>query len=138
MHTDCSSALISINILFVSTFAAAEWSVFVLKVLSELGLILLVEDDEDAEENEERAMEKGESSKTEGQAAERAQHGKSHSKVISLFSESLLPRLVNFPNLCLTVSLYLVQFSLCMYSQFTTRLHITLLTISSVQNRFRF
>lgn len=99
-----------------------EWSVFVLKVLSELGLVLLAEDDEDAEENEERTTKKGESNKTEGQAAERAQHGKSHSKIISLFTESLLPRLVSFPNLCLTVSLYSVQFSLCMSCQFTTSL----------------
>lgn len=91
-------------ILFVSTSAAVEWSAFVLKVLSELSLVLLVEDDEDAEENEERTTEKRERRETEG----RTEHGKSQSRVFSLFTESLLPRLVSFQNLCLAVSLYSV------------------------------
>ncbi|XP_037836044.1 serine/threonine-protein kinase ULK4 isoform X2 [Kryptolebias marmoratus] len=68
-----------------------EWSVFVLKVLSELSLVLLAEHDEDIEENEEN-MEKRESRETEGRTAERTEHGKSHSKVSSLFTESLLSR----------------------------------------------
>lgn len=89
-------------ILFVSTSAAVEWSAFVLKVLSELSLVLLVEDDEDAEENEERTTgKKRERRETEG----RTEHGKSQSRVFSLFTESLLPRLVNFQNLCLAVPL---------------------------------
>ncbi|XP_008297423.1 serine/threonine-protein kinase ULK4 [Stegastes partitus] len=63
-----------------------EWSVFVLRVLSELSLVLLVEDGDDTEENEERMEEKR------GGMTERIEDKSSRSQILSLFTKSLLLR----------------------------------------------
>ncbi|XP_016527904.1 serine/threonine-protein kinase ULK4 isoform X1 [Poecilia formosa] len=70
-----------------------EWSVFVLKVLSELSLVMLVQrDDENADENEDKVEEKRDRRDTEGGAAERSGDGRSCSQVLSVFTKSLLSR----------------------------------------------
>ncbi|XP_025767581.1 serine/threonine-protein kinase ULK4 isoform X4 [Oreochromis niloticus] len=63
-----------------------EWSVFVLRVLSELSLILLVQDGVDTELKEERTEENKERSEKEGKAAEERGDG------LSCITESLLSR----------------------------------------------
>nr|XP_014266340.2 serine/threonine-protein kinase ULK4 isoform X4 [Maylandia zebra] len=63
-----------------------EWSVFVLRVLSELSLILLVQDGVDTEVKEERTEENKERNEKEGQAAEERGDG------LSCITESLLSR----------------------------------------------
>ncbi|MEQ2264622.1 hypothetical protein XENORESO_014526, partial [Xenotaenia resolanae] len=66
-----------------------EWSVFVLKVLSELSLVLLVQDDDDdTDENQDKNRGRRET----GGAAERSADGRSCSQVLSVFSKSLLSR----------------------------------------------
>ncbi|XP_025767580.1 serine/threonine-protein kinase ULK4 isoform X2 [Oreochromis niloticus] len=65
-----------------------EWSVFVLRVLSELSLILLVQDGVDTELKEERTEENKERSEKEGKAAEERGDG------LSCITESLLSRLI--------------------------------------------
>ncbi|XP_054478447.1 serine/threonine-protein kinase ULK4 isoform X2 [Anoplopoma fimbria] len=68
-----------------------EWSVFVLRVLSELSLVLLLqesngtEEDEQKEENKERREEGG-------RAAEGRHHGSSCNQILALITKSLLPR----------------------------------------------
>ncbi|XP_027143141.1 serine/threonine-protein kinase ULK4 isoform X1 [Larimichthys crocea] len=68
-----------------------EWSVFVLRVLSELSLVLLVqesdqtEDDEGTEEKKERRDERG-------RAVEGIDDGSSCSEILALITKSLLPR----------------------------------------------
>ncbi|KAM4736319.1 serine/threonine-protein kinase ULK4 isoform 2-T3 [Anableps anableps] len=70
-----------------------EWSVFVLKVLSELSLVLLVQDDDDdTDENEGKIEEKRDRRETGGGAGERSGDGKSCSQVLSVFTKSLLSR----------------------------------------------
>ncbi|XP_054898282.1 serine/threonine-protein kinase ULK4 isoform X2 [Poeciliopsis prolifica] len=70
-----------------------EWSVFVLKVLSELSLVMLVQkDDENADENEDKIEGKRLRGETEGGAAERSGDGRSCSQVLSVFTKSLLSR----------------------------------------------
>lgn len=63
---------------------------FVLRVLSELSLILLVQDGVDTEVKEERTEENKERNEKEGQAAEERGDG------LSCITESLLSRLVWF------------------------------------------
>uniref|UniRef100_A0A3P9PD63 Unc-51 like kinase 4 n=1 Tax=Poecilia reticulata TaxID=8081 RepID=A0A3P9PD63_POERE len=70
-----------------------EWSVFVLKVLSELSLVMLVQkDDENADENEDKVEGKRDRRETEGGATERSGDGRSSSQVLSVFTKSLLSR----------------------------------------------
>ncbi|XP_041844643.1 serine/threonine-protein kinase ULK4 [Melanotaenia boesemani] len=71
-----------------------EWSVFVLKMLSELSPVLLVHDDDDdddgsdnAEENEERTKERRQK-----EGAKEREDGKSLSQVVSFFTNCLLSR----------------------------------------------
>ncbi|XP_035986139.1 serine/threonine-protein kinase ULK4 isoform X4 [Fundulus heteroclitus] len=70
-----------------------EWSVFVLKVLSELSLVLLVQndDDDDADENDDKVEESRDRRETRG-TAERSSDGTSRSQVLSVFTKSLLSR----------------------------------------------
>ncbi|XP_023820399.1 serine/threonine-protein kinase ULK4 isoform X2 [Oryzias latipes] len=70
----------------------AEWSVFVLKVLSELSLVLLVQDDDHTKEKEERTRQKKEMEKTGENAAEGREDGKLSGQILSLLSKSLLLR----------------------------------------------
>ncbi|XP_040900709.1 serine/threonine-protein kinase ULK4 [Toxotes jaculatrix] len=67
-----------------------EWSVFVLRVLSELGLVLLVQDgdDPDEEQKTEENREKREGTR----AAEGRDEGNSSSQILALITKSLLPR----------------------------------------------
>lgn len=75
-----------------------EWSVFVLRVLSELSLVLLVQDGDDGCE-EDRTEKRG-------GATEEREDGSSCSPVLSLISKSLLSRLVwLLLHICLTVYL---------------------------------
>lgn len=83
----------------LSLSVTAEWSVFVLKVLSELSLVLLVQDDE----NEEKIEEERDTRDT-GGAAETSGEGRSSNQVLSVFTKYLLSRLVSFPSLCLTIA----------------------------------
>uniref|UniRef100_A0A3B5R8Q8 Unc-51 like kinase 4 n=1 Tax=Xiphophorus maculatus TaxID=8083 RepID=A0A3B5R8Q8_XIPMA len=70
-----------------------EWSVFVLKVLSELSLVMLIQkDDENADENVDKIEGKRDRRETEGGAAERSGDGRSCSQVLSVFTKSLLSR----------------------------------------------
>lgn len=78
---------------------------FVLRVLSELSLVLLVQEtdgtaeDEETEENKER-REEGE------RTAEGRDDGSSCNQILALVTKSLLPRLVGlFLNISLTVSM---------------------------------
>ncbi|KAF1387604.1 hypothetical protein PFLUV_G00081580 [Perca fluviatilis] len=70
---------------------SVEWSVFVLRVLSELSFVLLVqesdgtEEDEETEENKER-REEGE------RTAEGRDDGSSYNQILALLTKSLLPR----------------------------------------------
>ncbi|XP_075322704.1 serine/threonine-protein kinase ULK4 isoform X2 [Odontesthes bonariensis] len=65
-----------------------EWSVFVLKVLSELSPVLLVQyDNDDTEENEEKTNETRPRGEAEGK-----ENGETCSQVLSLFTKCLLPR----------------------------------------------
>lgn len=77
--------------------AVGEWSVFVLKVLSELSLVLLVQDDDHTKEKEERTRQKKEMEKTGENAAEGREDGKLSGQILSLLSKSLLLRLVCLP-----------------------------------------
>uniref|UniRef100_A0A669CUY2 Unc-51 like kinase 4 n=1 Tax=Oreochromis niloticus TaxID=8128 RepID=A0A669CUY2_ORENI len=86
-HTQYSKHLLLIILsLPVFVCGAVEWSVFVLRVLSELSLILLVQDGVDTELKEERTEENKERSEKEGKAAEERGDG------LSCITESLLSR----------------------------------------------
>ncbi|XP_069549236.1 serine/threonine-protein kinase ULK4 [Brachyistius frenatus] len=69
-----------------------EWSVFVLRVLSELSLVLLVHDGDDTEENEETTEEKKDKAEKGGKAAQGKEEGGPCSEIESLISKSLLSR----------------------------------------------
>ncbi|KAM8734994.1 serine/threonine-protein kinase ULK4 isoform 1-T2 [Acanthopagrus schlegelii] len=68
-----------------------EWSVFVLRVLSELSLVLLVQENDGTEDNE-KTEEKKERSDKGGKAAEGADDGSSCSQMLTLILKTLLPR----------------------------------------------
>nr|XP_046256457.1 serine/threonine-protein kinase ULK4 isoform X3 [Scatophagus argus] len=68
-----------------------EWSVFVLRLLSELSLVLLVHESDGTEEDEE-AEEKKESRKQGGMVAQGLDDGSSCSQISALISKLLLPR----------------------------------------------
>uniref|UniRef100_A0A3P9LDT8 Unc-51 like kinase 4 n=1 Tax=Oryzias latipes TaxID=8090 RepID=A0A3P9LDT8_ORYLA len=70
----------------------AEWSVFVLKVLSELSLVLLVQDDDHTKEKKEKTRQKKEMEKTGENTAEGREDGKLSGQILSLLSKSLLSR----------------------------------------------
>ncbi|KAF6714403.1 Serine/threonine-protein kinase ULK4 [Oryzias melastigma] len=70
----------------------AEWSVFVLKVLSELSLVLLVQDDDHTEEKEERTRQTKEMEETGENTAEGREDGGLCGQILSLLSKSLLSR----------------------------------------------
>lgn len=67
-----------------------EWSVFVLRVLSELSIVLLVQESDGTEEDE-GTDEKKEKREQAGGAAEEIDEG---SQILTLLTKSLLPRLV--------------------------------------------
>ncbi|RVE62472.1 hypothetical protein OJAV_G00157310 [Oryzias javanicus] len=69
----------------------AEWSVFVLKVLSELSLVLLVQDDH-TEEKEGRTRQQKEMEEMGENTAEGREDGGLCGQILSLFSKSLLSR----------------------------------------------
>ncbi|XP_061573900.1 serine/threonine-protein kinase ULK4 [Cololabis saira] len=68
-----------------------EWSVFALKLLAELSLVLLVQEDDHTEDNEEGTREKKEIGETD-QATEGGEDGGSCSQTLFLFTKSLLSR----------------------------------------------
>ncbi|KAM9352888.1 serine/threonine-protein kinase ULK4 [Symphorus nematophorus] len=68
-----------------------EWSVFVLRVLSELSLVLLVHESDGIEEDEGTEEKKGRRDEG-GRAPEGIDDGSSCSQVIALITKSLLPR----------------------------------------------
>ncbi|XP_074510925.1 serine/threonine-protein kinase ULK4 isoform X2 [Sebastes fasciatus] len=68
-----------------------EWSVFVLRVLSELSLVLLLRESDGAEEDEE-TEEKKERREEGGRTAEGRDDGSSSNQILDLITESLLPR----------------------------------------------
>uniref|UniRef100_A0A671WX59 Unc-51 like kinase 4 n=1 Tax=Sparus aurata TaxID=8175 RepID=A0A671WX59_SPAAU len=68
-----------------------EWSVFVLRVLSELSLVLLVQESDGTEDNE-KTEEKKERSNKGGKAAEGVDDGSSCSQMLTLILKTLLPR----------------------------------------------
>ncbi|AWO96963.1 putative serine/threonine-protein kinase ULK4 [Scophthalmus maximus] len=68
-----------------------EWSVFVLRVLSELSLALLVQDG-DVPDEDVRTEERKERGEEGGRAPEERDEGISSSKILALITESLLPR----------------------------------------------
>ncbi|KAF0045132.1 hypothetical protein F2P81_001661 [Scophthalmus maximus] len=71
--------------------AVVEWSVFVLRVLSELSLALLVQDG-DVPDEDVRTEERKERGEEGGRAPEERDEGISSSKILALITESLLPR----------------------------------------------
>lgn len=73
-------------------YVTAEWSVFVLSVLSELSLVLLVQDGDHSDEDE-KTKEKKERKEEGGMAAE-GRNKNSSSQILALITKSLLPRLV--------------------------------------------
>ena len=92
----------------LSVCVTVEWSVFVLKVLSELSPVLLVQDaNDDTEENEEKTNERRQRGEAEGK-----DNGETCSQVLSLFTKCLLSRFDCLTVLSLTVSL---DFSLILY-----------------------
>ncbi|XP_056235896.1 serine/threonine-protein kinase ULK4 isoform X1 [Seriola aureovittata] len=68
-----------------------EWSVFVLRMLSELSLVLLVQDGDGPDEDEKKE-EKKERQEGGGRAAEGRDEGNSSSQILALITKSLLPR----------------------------------------------
>ncbi|KAM6909704.1 serine/threonine-protein kinase ULK4 [Xenentodon cancila] len=68
-----------------------EWSVFALKLLAELSPVLLVQDDDHAEDNEKGTQEEKETGETD-QATEGGEDGRSYSRTLFLFNKSLLSR----------------------------------------------
>ncbi|KAG8010251.1 Serine/threonine-protein kinase ULK4, partial [Nibea albiflora] len=82
--------------------AVMEWSVFVLRVLSEFSLVLLVqesdqtEDDEGTEEKKERRDERG-------RAVEGIDDGSSCSEILAVITKFLLPRMIKHSRLLPTV-----------------------------------
>lgn len=70
---------------------------FVLKVLSELSLVLLVQDDDHTEEKEERTRQTKEMEETGENTAEGREDGGLCGQILSLLSKSLLSRLVCLP-----------------------------------------
>lgn len=78
---------------FLCVCIPVEWSVFVLRVLSELSLVLLVQESDGTEDNE-KAEEKKERGDEGGKAAEGVDDGSSCSQMLALILKTLLPRLV--------------------------------------------
>ncbi|XP_075937519.1 serine/threonine-protein kinase ULK4 [Anarhichas minor] len=68
-----------------------EWSVFVLRVLSELSLVLLLQESDGTEEDE-QTEEKKERRQEGGSAAEGRDDGSSCNQILALITKSLLPR----------------------------------------------
>ncbi|KAK5862654.1 hypothetical protein PBY51_018024 [Eleginops maclovinus] len=68
-----------------------EWSVFVLRVLSELSLVLLVQGSDGTEEDEETEKKKKGAEET-GNHAERRDTGSAYTQILALVTKSLLPR----------------------------------------------
>ncbi|KAK9513459.1 hypothetical protein VZT92_026990 [Zoarces viviparus] len=68
-----------------------EWSVFVLRVLSELSLVLLLQESDGTEEDE-QTEEKKERREEGGRAAEGRDDGSSCNQILALITKSLLPR----------------------------------------------
>ncbi|KAK5892707.1 hypothetical protein CesoFtcFv8_013061 [Champsocephalus esox] len=68
-----------------------EWSVFVLRVLSELSLVLLVQG-RDETEGEEETEKKQKGTEERGNLAERRDAGSSYDQIVALVTKSLLPR----------------------------------------------
>ncbi|XP_028281168.1 serine/threonine-protein kinase ULK4 isoform X2 [Parambassis ranga] len=69
-----------------------EWAVFVLRVLSELSLVLLVQDGGDTEQYKEETDEKKERNEKAERAGEGKEDGTSCSQILSVITKSLLPR----------------------------------------------
>ncbi|XP_039868680.1 serine/threonine-protein kinase ULK4 isoform X1 [Simochromis diagramma] len=84
-HSDVADAILP-PLTTMAFSKNVEWSVFVLRVLSELSLILLVQDGVDTEVKEERTEENKERNEKEGKAAEERGDG------LSCITESLLSR----------------------------------------------
>uniref|UniRef100_A0A671WX50 Unc-51 like kinase 4 n=1 Tax=Sparus aurata TaxID=8175 RepID=A0A671WX50_SPAAU len=76
---------------FLCVCIPVEWSVFVLRVLSELSLVLLVQESDGTEDNE-KTEEKKERSNKGGKAAEGVDDGSSCSQMLTLILKTLLPR----------------------------------------------
>lgn len=76
-----------------SVYVSVEWSVFVLRVLSELSLVLLVQESDSTKEDE-GTQEKKKMREEEGRSAEGNDDGSSCIHILGLISTSLLPRLV--------------------------------------------
>ncbi|XP_029958590.1 serine/threonine-protein kinase ULK4 [Salarias fasciatus] len=66
-----------------------EWTVFALRVLSEISLVLLVQDDGGFQDSEERTVEQKDK---DGRMSKRREDGSSCSQMISFITESLFPR----------------------------------------------
>lgn len=73
--------------------APVEWSVFVLRVLSELSLVLLLKESNETEEDEQTEGTK-ERREEGGRREEGRDAGSSCNQIVSLISKYLLPRLV--------------------------------------------
>ncbi|XP_029360263.1 serine/threonine-protein kinase ULK4 isoform X2 [Echeneis naucrates] len=80
-----------------------EWSVFVLRVLSEINLVLLVQDG-DGPNVSERTEEK-----KERRATERRDEGNSYNQILALISKSLLPRYESLLRAAEPVPLYALK-----------------------------
>ncbi|KAM6995354.1 serine/threonine-protein kinase ULK4 [Tautogolabrus adspersus] len=68
-----------------------EWSVFVLRVLSELSLVLLVQESDGGEEDEGTDIKK-EGEEKGRRAAEEGENGSSRNQILTLINKSLIPR----------------------------------------------
>nr|XP_043890696.1 serine/threonine-protein kinase ULK4 isoform X5 [Solea senegalensis] len=95
-----------------------EWSVFVLRVLSELSLALLVEDGDGPKEDEMTEEKK------KGREAEETDKGKSSSQILALITESLLPRYESLLGAAEPIPLYALKLLVSMteYSKQVCRL----------------
>ncbi|CAJ1062065.1 serine/threonine-protein kinase ULK4 [Xyrichtys novacula] len=86
-----------------------EWSVFVLRVLSELGLVLLVEEGEGAEEDEEADVNNERGEKQARAAGEQRDNGGACNQMFVLVNQSLLPRYESLLRAAEPVPLYALK-----------------------------
>ncbi|XP_019947010.2 serine/threonine-protein kinase ULK4 [Paralichthys olivaceus] len=85
-----------------------EWSVFVLRELSELSLALLVQDG-DSRNNDETTKEKKERGEEGGKEAEKMNEENSSSQILALITDSLLPRYESLLQAAEPVPLYALK-----------------------------